>query len=641
MTRSFSSRLGLCMALALGCDSTASAQDPDVVRIALSRNDDAVYSIVSSVNFDQKEVATALAKTPVKLPDPLPAGAIVGFSSSADVFMLVEPDPRPDSAWLTVDANMNRDLRDDARVEVAKREKETDGALVRIRRTYPGTPPKETWLPYRITYTPRTNKSGEVERRFYVAPTYRMEGTFRLKEVEYVFELSDFNFDGRFNKSNLSRGTVLRIRPKDDPPENGMLLWGHELIPLGGQFYEVRDVALDGSWIEIVRNTLPEAAIGRAVADFRLTDTAGKPFELAEYRGRYLLLDFWPSWCGPCVAEFANIKSTVEKYAKQPLSIVGVNLDGEKQLEAARKIVADKGLAWRQVMEGRGYFLPIYQWLGRLPESRGSFPLYVVVGPDGILRYATNDFRKMERFLDAVLSPGRNAGDIIFVPLSVVRGFKIGGPLPVDFDSPAARALQQDPRLKLPPNLSAQAKIGRLPNGIIVVAGPGVNANQLIVRVDLNGDMDLTNEDDVELAAVDQGKLTGDKATAFQTILTYASGAQSYMPFRFAARATAAGSGGALQLVYFGYDRPSSGGFTSRGADYHVQIIDPTFDLFHSAEDANVPGAVSLKKKEGTRWVDVPAAGGRFQIGGRSFRLRHVHDDGQLVEFEAERRPGR
>ena len=123
MTRYVVSRLALCIALALLCDSTARSQDADVIRIALSRNDNVVYGIVSGISLDQKTVAEALAKTPVKLPDPLPAGAIVGFSSSADVFMLVEPGPRPDAVWLTVDANMNRDLRDDTRVEVAKHEK--------------------------------------------------------------------------------------------------------------------------------------------------------------------------------------------------------------------------------------------------------------------------------------------------------------------------------------------------------------------------------------------------------------------------------------------------------------------------------------------------------------------------------------
>ena len=640
MTGCVVSRLGLCIALALFCDSTARAQDADVIRIALSRNENVVYGIVSGISLDQKTVAEALAKTPVKLPDPLPAGTIVGFSGSADVFMLVEPGPRPDAAWLTVDANMNRDLRDDTRVEVAKHEKQGDGAIVRIRRAYPGTPPKETWLPYRITYEPRTNKGGELERRFYLSPTYRTEGTFRVQGVDYALELSDYNFAGRFDRSNLSRGTVLRIRPRDDPPENGVYLAGHELIPLGSRFYEVRDGALDGSWIEIARNTLPEAAIGRAVADFRLTDTASKAFHLAEYRGRYLLLDFWPSWCGPCVAEFANIKSTVEKYANQPLSIIGINLDTEKQLEPARKIVADKGLTWRQVMEGRGYFLPIYQWLGRLPENRGVFPLYAIIGPDGVVRYATNDFRKMERFLEATFSPRGNADDFIFVPLSRGPRSKIAGPLPVDFDRPAARALRQNPKLKLPANLPADARIGHLPNGIVVVARPAADANRLIVRVDLNGDMDLANEDDVEIAVVARGDVKVEEAKAFQTILAYASGAQSYMPFRFAARATAAGSGGAQpQLLYFGYDRPSSGTFVRDGVEYQVQITDPTLDLFFSPEDANAQGFLALKKKQGGKWVDVSAAAGRFQIAGRSFRLRHVHDDGQLVEFEAERQP--
>jgi peroxiredoxin len=221
-----------------------------------------------------------------------------------------------------------------------------------------------------------------------------MDGTFVFRGVEHVVELSDYNLRGRFDESNLSRGTVLRVYPTGAPDEERPFLRGYELLAVGDEFYEAADGALDGSWIELRRNTLPHAAVGRLAPDFRLTDTEGRSFTLNDYRGRYLLLDFWPSWCGPCIAQFPTIKKTIERYSERQLAIVGINLDSQNALATARKIVADKGLTWRHVMEGRGYFLPIYQILGRLPERRMAFPLYDAIAPNGLVRYASNDFGK-------------------------------------------------------------------------------------------------------------------------------------------------------------------------------------------------------------------------------------------------------
>jgi thiol-disulfide isomerase/thioredoxin len=336
MNRAARCALAVCLGAGLLCAVPVRGQLPDLVRIPLSRIDRHVQGIGAGLVFDAARVAKETATTPVTLPDPLPPGGVVGFNPADKVFVLLDR-VGPASVGLTVDANGNRDLRDDARVEVAKRTKSGDGVIIPIRRTYPGTPPRDVWLLYRFEYNPDINARGEVEPGFFVSPAYRMEGTFRVGGREYVLQLFDFNMLGLFDRSNLSRGTVLYVRATDDPPENAATLWGHELIPLGDEFYEVRDGALDGSSLEIARNTLVQAAIGRVVPDFRLTDTAGQAFELRDYRGRYLLLDFWPSWCVPCIQEFATIKKTVERYASQPLSVVGINLDS---------VDRGSGIAW-------------------------------------------------------------------------------------------------------------------------------------------------------------------------------------------------------------------------------------------------------------------------------------------------------
>jgi len=615
------------------------AQAPDAIRVPLVRNDNAFYDIGKGLTFDAQRVAEHLAKTPVRLPDPLPPGAAVGLSDG-DYFVIVEPDSRPESVFLTVDANMNRDLRDDARIEVTTRKKRGDEAVIRIRRTYPGTPPKEVWLPYRFAYSPRKNQKGEPEPGFFVTPAYRMEGTFRLQQTEYAIELSDFIQLGRFDKSNLSKGTVIRVRAADDPPEAGALLWGYELIPFGGEFYEVRDEALDGSWIELARSILPHAAIGRPVPDFRLTDTDGKAFSLGEYRGRYLLLDFWPSWCGPCVAEFANIKKTVERYANQPLSVVGINLDFETRLETARKVIADKALPWRQVMEGKGEFLPIYQILGRLPEQRMAFPLYVVIGPDGVVRYATNSFRTAERSLEASLAPAA-AGqpEAIFVPLAASRTIMPCAPLPADFTSPSLASAVQNPNVKLPADLESGAVVGQLPSGRLLVVRQASAERRLRLRVDAGGDQDLTNDEDKEIPVLDTFPATPEGATSYDLVLSYASGGQAFRPYRFFALTSPGAPPPLPRVFYYGWEGARSGTFVRDGVDYQIKISDPTCDGIFTPDDANTAAFLTLRKKQGNEWTAVRSDALDIPIGGRLYRVTHVEDDGRLVVLEQQRQP--
>jgi peroxiredoxin len=625
--------LGICGALGAVRMPSQEAKAPDSIRIPLTRKENIVSGVGMGLTFDKESVDKALAQTPVKLPEPLPPGTRVGFNYPDDFFVLFEKLEGRDAAVLTVDANMNRDLTDDAKVEIPNRDKLNEGVIIQIKRSYPGPPPTEARLPYRFVYRTNKNRRGEIEDRIFLSPAYQMEGTFFFQEREYVVELNDFNVLGKFDKSNLSRGTVLRVYPKDEAKIARTSLWGYELISLGNEFYEVRDEALDGSWIELARNTLAHAAIGREVPDFELTDTAGKTFRLNDYRGRYLLLDFWPSWCMPCIVEFPNIKKTAERYANKPLSVVGINLDTEKRLDLARKVIADNALPWPQVLEGKGYFLPIYQILGRLPELRMTFPLYVIIDPEGLARYATNDFRKMERFLEYVFSEGPKRGEVIFVPLVSAQIRKDSSPLPVDFDGETLRSALRDTKLKLPSDLPKETRIGRLPNGTIVIAGPASAPDRISLRLDGDRDLDLTNDEVNEIPVLERVPEKPEAAAEIEVTISYASGAKRFLAFRFFGRTTGS-KGGPAEIFYIGQEDSSSGSFFQDDEEYEIRIVDPTCDGLYTPEDTRSPEFVTLKKKKGQERITVSKDISNLPIGGRLFRIRHVHEDGRLIELE-------
>jgi thiol-disulfide isomerase/thioredoxin len=88
------------------------------------------------------------------------------------------------------------------------------------------------------------------------------------------------------------------------------------------------------------------AQVGEQVADFTFTDFAGKQHRLSDYSGRYVLLDFWATWCGPCVKEVPVLKRATELYQDRGLQVVGMNSD--EKVEKARRFLEKHQVPWPQ-----------------------------------------------------------------------------------------------------------------------------------------------------------------------------------------------------------------------------------------------------------------------------------------------------
>ena len=88
----------------------------------------------------------------------------------------------------------------------------------------------------------------------------------------------------------------------------------------------------------------PSQWIGQPATDFQVTGLDGEKLSLEKYRGQVVLLDFWATWCGPCIAEMPNVKKTYAKYKDQKFQIIGISLDRSKEpLEA---YIEKEELAW-------------------------------------------------------------------------------------------------------------------------------------------------------------------------------------------------------------------------------------------------------------------------------------------------------
>lgn len=154
----------------------------------------------------------------------------------------------------------------------------------------------------------------------------------------------------------------------------------------------------NGQWDFDVKYATNLVKVGSEAPAFKMKTPEGKTLSLSKYKGKYVVLDFWASWCPDCRKDIPNVKRMYDKFHPQGVEFIGISMDTDR--EAWTKAITKYGLEYPQASE----LIKFHDTKIAALYGVNWIPSMVLVGPDGKVALSTVLSYKMERTLTELMA---------------------------------------------------------------------------------------------------------------------------------------------------------------------------------------------------------------------------------------------
>lgn len=352
-------------------------------------------------------------------------GAIPFGEDGRKVALVLDEAADASAASIYLDANNDGDLTNDVPVTWERSAKKAANAAAETVMFQGGGAvaakdgaENADWLGLKLyRFSPETAKSRKLETDLILYyRDYARSGKITLGGKEYPILLVDERAAGQYGMVEHGEKEQAKVRLLIDRNGNKRFENKFEQFDLakpfniGGKTYEVALVSPDGANLtlkksnkEVAEIPLPaDLSIGKNALEFTRPVIGGKTVNFpGDFKGKIVLLDFWATWCGPCLAELPGLIAAYEKYHSKGFEILGISLDQPNQLEKVQTFLKEKKMGWDQVYDGKFWQAEIGQLY-----SVDSIPrAFLVNGSTGKIIALTGELRgaALEKTLEKAL----------------------------------------------------------------------------------------------------------------------------------------------------------------------------------------------------------------------------------------------
>ena len=181
----------------------------------------------------------------------------------------------------------------------------------------------------------------------------------------------DFGYEVKLNLDRKTFETFVAGFPSSesslavDRNGDGQISYKREMIQVGKPFnftgttyqLEVKDggLILEKAKVRLPKAPLPpDVAVGKKALKFDAVAMDGSKVSFPrDYKGKLVMLDFWATWCGPCIAELPNVKAAYAKWHDAGYEILGISFDQKDQADKVKDFTGKNGMTWKHVYEGK------------------------------------------------------------------------------------------------------------------------------------------------------------------------------------------------------------------------------------------------------------------------------------------------